>query len=170
MTIITPELTQRRIEQAVTVFNLLCGLLNVAEAGVGARVYVEVMRDGDLRRLEVTLCERPTRSSRSTRQPVEGEWLGITVDDVNGPVGRRVAPADLEEGVVIVRVEAGSPAHKAGLDEGDLVEEVDGKEIRSLDDYEEVINEAEDRGGKPVLFLLRREGLSRYVAVKPEQD
>ena len=144
--------------------------LNVAEAGVGARVNVEVMRDGDLRRLEVTLGERPTRSSRSTRQPVEGEWLGITVDDVNGPVGRRVAPADLEEGVVIVRVEAGSPAHKAGLDEGDLVEEVDGKEISSLDDYEEVINEAKDRGDKPVLFLLRREGLSRYVAVKPEQD
>ena len=60
--------------------------------------------------------------------------------------------------------------HEAGLRVGDLVEEVDGKEIRSLDDYEKAIDEARGRGDKPVLFLLRREGLSRYVAVKPRED
>jgi serine protease Do len=144
--------------------------LNVAQAGVGAEVEVEVLRDGDVRKLDVTLGERPTRFARAATQPYEGEWLGITVDDVNGPVGRRTAPADLEEGVVIVEVEAGSPADDAGLSVGDLVEEVDGKDIRSLEDYEEAVDEARDRGDKPVLFLVRREGLSRYVAVKPAQD
>jgi len=144
--------------------------LNVAQAGVGAEVEVDVLRDGDTRKLEVTLGERPTRVARATSQPYEGEWLGVSVDDVDGPVGRRTAPADLDEGVVIVEVEDGSPAQEAGLRVGDVVEEVDGKEIRSLDDYEEAIDEARDRGDKPVLFLLRREGLSRYVAVKPRQD
>lgn len=144
--------------------------LNVAQAGVGARVEVEVLRDGDTRKLDVTLGERPTRFTQATGQPYEGEWLGITVDDVNGPVGRRTAPADLEEGVVVVGVDADSPAEEAGLGVGDLIEEVDGKDIRSLDDYEEAIDEAKDRGDKPVLFLMRREGLSRYVAVKPSQD
>jgi serine protease Do len=143
--------------------------LNVAQAGVGADVDVEILRDGDTKTLEVTLGERPTRVARASSQPYEGEWLGLTVDDVNGPAGGRVAPADLEEGVVVVRVDAGSPAQDAGLGVGDIVEEVDGKEIRSLDDYEEAMNEAEDRGDKPVLFLVRREGLSRYVAVKPRQ-
>lgn len=144
--------------------------LNVAQAGVGAEVEVEVLRDGDTRELDVTLGERPTRFARAASQPYEGEWLGITVDDVNGPVGRRAAPADLEEGVVVVGVDADSPAEDAGLGVGDLIEEVDGKDIRSLDDYEEAIDEARDRGDKPVLFLTRREGLSRYVAVKPSQD
>ena len=144
--------------------------LNVAQAGVGAEVDVEVLRDGDAKTLDVTLGERPTRYARATSQPYEGEWLGITVDDVDGPVGRRAAPADLEEGVVIVGVDGDSPAQAAGLGVGDLIEEVDGKEIRSLDDYEEAIDEAKDRSDKPVLFLVRREGLSRYVAVKPKQD
>jgi serine protease Do len=128
------------------------------------------MRDGDTRNLVVTLGERPTRRARVPSRPHEGEWLGINVDDVNGPVGRRAAPADVEEGVVIVGVAADSPAQEAGLGVGDLIEEVNGKEIRSLDDYEEAIDEAKDRGDKPVLFLLRREGLSRYVAVKPAQE
>jgi serine protease Do len=144
--------------------------LSVAQAGVGAEVDVEVLRDGDAKRLDVTLGERPTRYARATSQPYEGEWLGITVDDVDGPVGRRAAPADLEEGVVIVGVDGDSPAQEAGLGVGDLIEEVDGREIRSLDDYEEAIDEAKDRSDKPVLFLVRREGLSRYVAVKPKQD
>ncbi len=144
--------------------------LDVAQAGVGAEVEVEVMRDGDTRNLVVTLGERPTRRSRVPARPYEGDWLGITVDDVDGPVGRRSAPADVEEGVVVVGVTADSPAQEAGLGVGDLIEEVNGKEIRSLDDYEEAIGEAKGRGDKPVLFLLRREGLSRYVAVKPVQD
>jgi serine protease Do len=144
--------------------------LNVAQAGVGAEVEVEVLRDGDTRNLVVTLDERPTRRARAPSRPHEGEWLGINVDDVNGHVGRRAAPADVEEGVVIVGVAADSPAQEAGLGVGDLIEEVNGKEIRSLDDYEEAIDEAKDRGDKPVLFLLRREGLSRYVAVKPAQE
>ncbi len=144
--------------------------LNVAQAGVGAGVEVKVLRDGDTRKLNVTLGERPTRIARATSQPYRGEWLGITVDDVSGPVGRRTAPADLEKGVVIVGVDADSPAEDAGLGVGDLIEEVDGKDIRSLDDYEEAIGEAKDRGGKPVLFLVRHEGISRYVAVKPGQD
>jgi serine protease Do len=142
--------------------------LNVAQAGVGTKVGVQVLRDGDTKKLTVTLGERPTRVARATPEPAEGEWLGITVDNVTGPEGRRVAPADLEEGVVIVGVVGGSPASEAGLGVGDLIEEVNGTDIRSLDDYQKAIDEAKDRsGGKPVLFLVRREGLSRYVAVKP---
>jgi serine protease Do len=144
--------------------------MNVAQAGVGAEVKVEVLRDGDMKTLEVKLGERPTPEARAERPRTEGEWLGITVDDVGGSQGRRVAPEGLDQGVVIVRVDENSPAADAGMRVGDIVEEVDGKEVKSLEDYEKAIEEVKDHGDKPVLFLLRREGLSRYVAVKAGQE
>lgn len=56
-------------------------------------------------------------------------WLGIDGATATGPV----------RGAVITKVEPGSPAQKAGLRPGDVIEEVDGQPIGSLASLQEVL-------------------------------
>ena len=145
--------------------------LMVANAGTGKDVEVAVVRDGDRKDLKVKLGERPTEMAQAgTPRQSQQEWLGLRVDDVTGSEGQRFSPPDLEEGVVITGVEEGSPAEDAGLRAGDLIEEVNGEDIDSLGEFTRVKDNFEDGDDKPVLFLVRREGTTRYVAVKPGKD
>jgi len=56
-------------------------------------------------------------------------WLGIDGATASAPL----------RGAVITKVEPGSPAQKAGLRPGDVIEEVDGQPIRSLASLQEVL-------------------------------
>jgi serine protease Do len=144
--------------------------LSVAQKGMGRDVDVWVLRDGDRKRLTVELGERPTETAQPGERREREDWLGMRVDDAAGTQGRRHAPPDVESGVVVVGVEQGSPAYEEGIRPGDLIEEINGEQIRDLDDYEELVEEARDKGDKPVLFLVSRDDVNRYVAIKPSQD
>ena len=144
--------------------------LAVAGKGRGNKVDVVVLRDGDRKNLTIELGERPTEFAQAGERRERENWLGLVVDDVNGTQGSRHAPPDVESGVVVVGVEQGSPAYEEGVRPGDLIEEINGEEVRDLDDYERLAEAARDQGDKPVLFLVRRDDMNRYVAVKPSQD
>jgi len=144
--------------------------LNVAQKGMGKKVGVVVLRDGDRKKLTVELGERPTEFAQAGERRERENWLGLEVDDVNGTQGSRHTPPEAESGVVVVGVEQGSPAHEEGIRPGDLIEELNGEEVRDLDDYERLVEEAREQEDKPVLFLVRRDDINRYIAIKPSQD
>jgi serine protease Do len=145
--------------------------LKVAQTGVGKEIALLVQRGDDRKTVNVKLAERPTEVARAEEpsKPKE-EWLGVRIDDANGAEGRQFAPADADKGIVVVAVEPGSPAEEAGLAPGDFIEEVNGEPVGNLSKYNNLIGKAQGRKDKPVLFLVKREGGSRFVAVKPRQD
>jgi serine protease Do len=145
--------------------------LKVAQAGVGKDVPMVLQRNGDRREVKVRLGERPTEVAQA-RQEEESKpvWLGLAADDVSGARGRQYAPAEVDRGVVIIGVAAGSPAEEAGLAPGDIIEEVNGQPVASLSAYNALLDKAQAKSDKPVLFLISRDGNSRFVAVKPRQD
>lgn len=147
--------------------------LKVAQAGVGKDVPLTVLRDGDRKRYTVKLGERPgevAQAGQSEQREAKAEWLGLAVDDATGVRGRQYAPADADRGVVIVGVTQGGPAGEAGLAPGDMIEEINGEAVTNVSKYNGLVEFAKTRGDKPVLFLIRRDGASRFVAVKPRQD
>ncbi len=144
--------------------------LNVARKGTGKEVDVAVLRDGDRKVLKVKLGERPTEYAQAGERREREDWLGLVVDGVTGTEGSRHTPPEVESGVVVVGVEQGSPAYEEGIRPGDFIEEINGEEVEDLDDYERLAEDARGEGDKPVLFLVRRDGMNRYVAVKPSQD
>ena len=145
--------------------------LKVAQSGVGQDVNLAILRNGKQEDIRVTLAERPVEVAQ-TQRPEQGKqvFLGIAVDDVNGAQGRQFAPSDVTRGVVVVGVDPGSPADEAGLAEGDVIEEINGQSVPNLNKYNSLIADAKNRKDKPVLFLVMRDGSSRFVAVKPSQD
>jgi serine protease Do len=146
--------------------------LKVAQAGVGKEVSLALRRGDDRKTVAVKLAERPTEVGRAGEpsRPKQENRLGVRVDDVKGAEGRQVAPSDVERGVVVITVDEGSPAGEAGLAPGDVIQEVNGEQVSNINNYNELVNKALGRSDKPVLFLVKRDTVNRFVAVKPRQD
>lgn len=143
--------------------------LMVAGTKPAKKVPVKIIRGGKYKTLTVKLAEREPVELASGRPRREGSWLGITVDSLNGEFAHRYEIVE-DEGVVVTRVEPGSPAYDKGIQAGDAILEVNGEQIRDLDHYREVVAKAKG-WKKAVLFLIKRHnGTMRFVAVKPEQD
>jgi serine protease Do len=144
--------------------------LVVASAPVGSRMGVEVVRDGKHKRLDVTIGELPEDVSLKRRPPsVEGDFDNVLSGLTVGPLSRENAlhyqldPGG--KGVVVLDVTAGSPASRAGLMEGDVIMEIDRKEVATLDEYDRLARRiGKDKGA---LLLISRRGQTLFVGVEP---
>jgi serine protease Do len=65
--------------------------------------------------------------------------------------------------VVVGDVEEGSPAAEAGLQLGDVVQEVNHKPVHAVDDFRSQLTAA--RGSNPILLMVNRDGHTRYAAI-----
>jgi len=83
---------------------------------VGQRITLTVLRDGREKRLDLALAARPQRTqptASATQHP--GAWLGIYGQSMNPDLADAMdLPADTQ-GVLVVQVQQGSPADRAGL-------------------------------------------------------
>ncbi len=66
---------------------------------------------------------------------------------------------------IVGKVVAGSPAQKAGLSSGDLIQSADGKVFANWSEMQDYISTA---GDKPVIVSFLREGRSMTVPMTPE--
>lgn len=111
----------------------------------------------------------PARAPRAPRAPhavSEGGYLGVELLDLTSEL-RAHFGAPAEEGVMISRVVAGSPAAKAGLQVADIVVGVGGSKVH---DSWELSGEIWRRGdGEKVGLDLVRGGKARHVEVGIER-
>ncbi len=69
-------------------------------------------------------------------------------------------------GVVVTGVEPGSPAAKAGIRRGDVIQEVNRKSIKDADDFGQAVETAKDE--ENILFLIRRGESNLFIAIAPK--
>jgi putative serine protease PepD len=85
-------------------------------------------------------------------------WLGVETSDPTDPN----APAGAE----VASVVAGGPADVAGIDQGDIITELDGQQINSADDVSQIVNGKEP--GDQIDVRVDRSGHDIQVQVKLE--
>ena len=137
----------------------------VASAGVGAKLRLEVLREGEERSFEVELGARPDQEAQLARgRDAEKSVLrGLRVAPVDASTRRRFDIADdVRSGVVILDVAANSPASAAGLRPGDVILEADRREVRSVRDLEARLREKRGR----VLLLISRASGAFFVPLE----
>lgn len=150
------------------------------KANVGDKVDITILRDGKEKTVSVTLEARP--SSKQTASATSGQvYLGITgiVLDETLVEGLNL-PKDTT-GILIQRVQADSPADKAGLRGGtrpvsingrmllaggDVLLAIDDQAITSLKDLQDVL--AQHSPGDVVNVTILRNGRERTVEVTLE--
>ena len=115
----------------------------VSKTEAGQKVKVVIWRDRRERTVEVQVTERPEDLSQivpsKEEEIVADTWRGITVEQINAELAKRFGLTQ-SEGVVIVDVEPGSPAYRAGLMPGDVIIKIEGIDINSLSDYQRAIS------------------------------
>ena len=68
-------------------------------------------------------------------------------------------------GVVVSQVDPNSDAAAAGLEQGDVIQEVNRRLVHNVAEYQEA---AAGVGNQPVLLLVNRGGTTHYVVIQPQ--
>ena len=138
--------------------------LSIASMSPGSEVALLVWRDGNEMRLPATLGELP-EDGRPMARPSGGtsSLRGLSVDELTPQIGERLGLPPDAEGVIIAGVRPGSPATQAGLQRGDVIQEVARQPVRTVSEFRQAVGQA---GDKPVLLLIVREGNPLFIVVE----
>jgi serine protease Do len=142
--------------------------LAISSLAPGTQVTMRVLRNSETKTVAMTLGDMPTKQTASnTREkpstPEDGEpKLGIAVTELTPAIKEQLELHAETKGIVVADVQEGSVAAEAGLQPGDVIQEVNRKPIQSYSDFQtQVMN----RGDKPLLFRVNRDGHSLFIAI-----
>ena len=99
---------------------------------VGQKASLTVLRNGKEITLDVTLGARPAtaQDSNSANQTNSSVWLGIQGLELMPEIARAMNLPEDQQGILVQRVEVGSPADQAGLRGSDKPVTINGLSIR----------------------------------------
>ncbi len=137
----------------------------VASTPVGKSVTVKVSRDGKVIDRQVKLGELEEKGVEVSKAPSSHKSLGITVQTVTPETANGLG-LKKEAGVVVTRVEAGSPAADAGIQRGDVIQEVNRKPVKDVEDFVQKVEKA--KGQENILLLIQRGQNNLFAAVTPK--
>lgn len=144
----------------------------VGNSEVGKSVRVVVQREGKTQTIKVVLARRED-AERSLVVPAvakpdavtEEQSLGIKMTLLTDEIRSQLRLPKDAKGVAIVTVDEATDAYEKGLRTGDLISEVGQTAVETPEDVAKAIQKAKDAGRKSVLFLVRRDGNPRFVAL-----
>jgi serine protease Do len=153
----------------------------VADAPVGKRVPLVVLRRGERQTVEVELGrleegeEMMARLDRGEEEP-EGleplgtQTLGLTLEALSEENRTEYGVGEGVEGVLVTAVEPGSPADEKGIQPGDVVMEVSQEPVAAPEDVAARIDQLRSEGRRSALFLVASQNDDmRFVAVRIEE-
>jgi len=137
----------------------------VAEAPVGSKARIKVLRKGKEKSFAVQLGELENTQELAKAEPeAKPGAFGLQVQTVTPDIAQELGLEETE-GVVVTGVEPGSPADDAGLRRGDVILEVNQAPVGDVAEFREALEGAE-RGA---LLLVSRAGSQIYVPLKRQK-
>src|SRR5579872_2159416 len=142
--------------------------LKVATMTPGTMVHLKVIRNSESRDVSLTLGEAPAGKGAANAPGGSAEnspMRGVQVDELTSEIRQQLGLKPDVKGVVVTEVPEGSPAVDAGLQRGDVIEQVNKQPVSSVADYQRLINQA---GKQTLVLLVNRCGNTTFLVVQPE--
>src|SRR6267378_3575670 len=134
----------------------------IASAPIGSKVKITYYRDKQMKDTTATVEDRtrvfPNTQGRVSSTPDENApaEFGLHVENLT-PVRAQKVGIEGQKGVVVSEIEPASFADDTGFQPGDVVSEVNGMAVTSVDDYRKAVSKL--KPGENVVFkVLRRNG------------
>jgi serine protease Do len=131
-----------------------------AKLGVGDTARVTVLRDGHQKDLDVKVGKRPLTMAAAAdqQQPETKGQYGFEVTELTPEIVQRY---NIEEtaGVIVIGVEPNSKAQAAGIQQGDLIIEINRKNVASVKDFKNLIDQYKKGDGINLLVKRMNGGL-----------
>lgn len=129
----------------------------LATLAIGDVVDLDVFSRGELVNIRLKLANRPPEAQAQTASlDGRGPFAGAEVSDITSEIRSQLRLSRQVNGVVIIDIERGSPANRAGFRPGDIIEIVNGTAITDVTVMQQVVAE----GGRSWRFRLNRGGRS----------
>jgi serine protease Do len=143
----------------------------VASRKPGEKVSVGIVRDGKPLTLEVRVEAMPEESSEHANAQGEGTdkvQLGVALQDLS-PQLRDTLRTHVKHGVVVRQVIPGMPANRAGIQRGDVIYRVNGKDVDNLDAFLKMAKHFHP--GEALRIMIDRSGDQVFALVMlPEEQ
>ena len=146
--------------------------LKVADTPTGKKVPIVVLRDGKRIPLTVGLTDRDeTVLAQNANPPSPSE-----LPQAKAPNGLSVRELTSEEkanlrisgGVMVTDVENGSAADDAGLQTGDVIEEIGGKPVAGSASFTKMLRDAKTAKKRNAVLLVWRDSQTQFVPLRLE--
>jgi len=138
----------------------------VGDVAPGAKAKLVVKREGKELTLTATIGEAPaeamTAEGSTESESEQAPKLGLSLQTLTPELAQRYGLSE-KSGLVIADVDQGSPAAEAGLQEGDLIVEVNRKRVAKVSELQSAVAESRKKGS--VLLLVKRKTASLFVSV-----
>ena len=135
----------------------------IAALGVGQKAKITIMRDGREKTVTVETAKRQEEQTLASKESESDDKLGLSLQSLEPDMAARLGYDEAEKGVLVTGVESGSKADKAGVQQGDLVKEINRKPVAGMEEFRKQLNQV--KKGDPIMLLLKR-GQSGFIVAK----
>ena len=141
---------------------LKIGLMNP-----NSKVDLKVLRDGRTQQIAVQLGEFPSKEERASLDnsgsAVETALKGVSVENLTPETAQQLKITPPTKGVVVDDVDQASAAAEAGLQQGDVIQQVNHHAVTNVSEFTQAVKSATK--DNPILLLVDREGNTMFLAV-----
>lgn len=139
-----------------------------AQTKPGTEVNIIFFRDGQKMEKSVTLKERKSERQEQKQKSLDTgtEKLGLVVQNLTSRLAERLGYQG-ESGVLIVQVSRGSEAAQAGLQRGDLIQEVNKNQVENVEELKNILQDIP--AGEIAALLVRRGENTFFVTIEIPQ-
>ena len=139
----------------------------IAATKPGTTIALGVLRDGKSSEVKATLAEN-TDAKRAGpdgegRDGESSSKYGMSVEPLTPQIARQLELNRDIKGVVIADVDPSGAAASAGLREGDVIQQINGKSVQTAEEVRSALNAA---GDKPAVLLITRGNATIFVPLR----
>ncbi|MCA9263621.1 MAG: Do family serine endopeptidase [Planctomycetales bacterium] len=140
--------------------------LAVERATTGKTLVMDIVREGKPLELKYQPEMAPAdfgarMGSATTPQGMQLNSLGLEIGTLSQDVAKQLGIGDVQ-GVLVTRVQEGSPAEMAGIEPGMVIAQVNRHDVSTVGEFEKLVKEDTDGS---LLLLVRNQHGSRFVVV-----
>jgi len=156
------QLNGKNINDANTLRN------EIAALGPGSEVTLTILHEGKEQQVRARLVEltagaaQPDNDATPNGDSGGTSKLGLTVQPLTAELMQQLRLRRGTQGVVVDSVDPDGPAAQAGIQPGDVIQEVNKQPVRSNSDLRTALQKSGDR---PPLLLINRGGQTAYVSI-----
>ena len=141
--------------------------LLVAQTPVGSKGELTIIRDGKKISKAVEIGELKDEEKIAQADEGGSDDIGMELSDITDALARRYNIEEAE-GVLVTYVEPASPAAQAGVRPGDVITQVNRKDVLNLEDYNKCLSDARKQKKDKILLLIARGETSQFVVIDLE--